>query len=77
MISKLRIWRVVPTCKTGVQAPSFFVETTEKDSQKAKEAALKQASTMTPLSRFEDWKIQLEKCRMRKDELGRYWTYHQ
>jgi len=29
MTQKLRIWRVVPTSITGVQAPTFFVETTE------------------------------------------------
>lgn len=77
MISKLRIWRVVPTCKTGVQAPSFFVESTEDDLKKAEEEAKKHAKIKTRLSYFENWNMQVEKCRMRKDEYGRYWKYHQ
>ena len=76
MISKTRIWRATPV-QGAAKAPSFFVETTENVLEKAKEAALKQASTMTPLSHLKGWTIQLEKCRMRKDEYGRYWKYHQ
>ena len=39
MENKLRIWRVVPTSKTGVQAPSYFVETTEYVREKAEKVA--------------------------------------
>ena len=77
MISNLRIWRVVPTCKTGVQAPSFFVESTEDELKKAQEEAEKLARMKTRLSAFPDWTFQLEKVRARKDEYGRYFKYHQ
>ena len=42
MTQKLRIWRVVPVYN-GVQAPTFFVETTEEGREKAEESAIKQA----------------------------------
>lgn len=77
MISKLRIWRVVPTNKVGVQAPSFFVESTKDDLKKAEEEAEKLARIRTRLSSFKDWSFQLEKVRARKDEYGRYFKYHQ
>ncbi len=77
MNSKLRLWRVVPTCKTGVQAPSFFVETTTKDSEKAKEEAIKLAKSKSRLGNLTDWVMVVEKLEKRKDEFGRYWKYHQ
>lgn len=72
----LRIWRVEPTYK-GVQAPTFFVETTENGLEKSKINALKQARGKSSLSRFEEWKFNLSKENVRKDSLGRYWYYHQ
>ncbi len=41
MEKKLRIWRVVPTCKTGVQAPTYFVETQEGKLDKAEIKCMK------------------------------------
>jgi len=76
MNAKTRIWRATPVQGT-VKAPSFFVESTENGLEDAKEEALKIASTRTRLSHFESWNIDVEKCRMRKDEYGRYWKYHQ
>ena len=76
MNAKTRIWRATPVQGT-VKAPSFFVESTENGLEDAKEEALKIASTRTRLSHFESWNIDVEKCRMRKDEYGRYWQYHQ
>ena len=38
MAQNLRIWRVVPTSKTGAQAPTFFVETTEEGRDKAEQS---------------------------------------
>lgn len=76
MNAKTRIWRATPV-QGAAKAPSFFVESTEKGLDDAKEEALQIASTRTRLSRFPKWNIQLEKCRIRKDEYGRYWKYHQ
>ena len=77
MRTQLRIWRVVPTSKTGLQAPSFFVETTEFVLEKANATALKVAKTKTRLSDFKDWVIKVEKTYLRKDDFGRYLKYHQ
>lgn len=77
METKLRIWRVVPTSKTGVQAPTFFVETTEADRSKAEVAALRQAQQKTRLSNFDCWNIKLTKTSLRVDKHGRYIPHHQ
>jgi len=54
MTQKLRIWRVVPV-RYGVQAPTFFVETTEDGREKAEESAMRQARLKSGLSRFKEW----------------------
>jgi len=77
MTQKLRIWRVVPTSKTGVQAPTFFVETTEEGREKAEESAMKQAKLKSGLSKFKEWKFRLEKLSVRVDKFGRYVPHHQ
>ena len=77
MFSKLRIWRVVPTCKTGVQAPYFFVETTELERQKAEVEAKRLASQRTALANFKNWRLVITKEFLRKDRFGRYVRYHQ
>lgn len=77
MNAKLRIWRVVPTSKTGSQAPFFFVETTEENLEKAKLSAMKIARTKTSLSRFDEWVLNVTKETLRIDKLGRYFKYHQ
>ena len=77
MINKLRIWRVVPTSKTGSQAPTFFVETTEEVLEKAERTALKMAKGLSGLSKFDNWSFQLTKTSKRKDKFGRYLNYHQ
>lgn len=77
MNTKLRIWRVVPTSKTGAKAPYFFVETEKFELEDAvKEANLLVKQNCT-LSRFEEWSFPLVKLRVRRDVLGRYWKYHQ
>jgi len=77
MISKLRIWRVVPTNKVGVQAPYFFVETTEEDREKAELKAKELARQKSALSKYDCWTFQLTKESVRKDEFGRYIKHHQ
>lgn len=78
MNNKLRIWRVVPTSKTGVQAPYFFVETTEEKLEKAESSALQMAKEHAKsLLRFDHWGIRMNKESVRKDEFGRYIEYHQ
>jgi hypothetical protein len=77
MDKQLRIWRVVPVSKTNVQAPYYFVETTEKNREKAYEVALKQAKSKSSLSRFEEWNFRVERQSLRKDSIGRYVEYHQ
>lgn len=77
METQIRIWRVVPTSKTGVQAPTFLVETTEKDRSKAEASALKQASSKTRLSNFNNWSLSLTRLNVRKDKYGRYIKHHQ
>ncbi len=76
MTHKLRIWRVVPV-RNGVQAPTFFLETTEDGRENAEEAAIKQARLKSGLSMFAEWKYRLEKLPVRVDKFGRYVTYHQ
>ena len=76
MTQKLRIWRVVPVCN-GVQAPTFFVETTEEGREKAETSALKQAKEKSRLGSFDCWKFQLIKTSLRLDRFGRYVQYHQ
>ena len=73
MKAKLRIWRVVPTNQIGVQAPTFFVETTNLTREKAEIQARIEATKRTGLS----WNLIIEKFNCRKDEFGRYWKYHQ
>ncbi len=76
MTQKLRIWRVVPV-RNGVQAPTFFVETTEEGREKAEESAIKQARLRTGLGKFKEWKFRLEKLSVRVDKFGRYKPHHQ
>jgi hypothetical protein len=73
----LRIWRVVPTSKTGVQAPYFYVETQEEKLNNAEASALKKSKQISSLSRFPDWEFKLQKTSLRKDSFGRYIKYHQ
>ena len=78
MSSNLRIWRVVPTSKTGVQAPYFFVETQELKREKAEINAIKIANERcSALTRFDEWECILHKVSKRKDNFGRYFKYHQ
>ena len=74
---KLRIWRVVPTSKTGVQAPYFFVETQKFELEEAEWEAIKLAKQNCTLSRFNNWHYSVTKLKVRKDKLGRYWKYYQ
>lgn len=73
----IRIWRVVPTSQTGVQAPSFFVETTEDDRSKAEIDAKRQAQLKTNLSKFKCWELKLTRLSVRIDKFGRYIKHHQ
>jgi len=75
--TKLRIWRVVPTNEIGVQAPYFYVETTNLTREKAEIQARKLANQHSGLSRFENWNLKTEKSSFRKDQFGRYFKYHQ
>ena len=77
METQIRIWRVEPTCQTGVQAPTFYVETTEKDRSKAEVSALKQAQQKTRLSNFSNWNLNLTRMNLRIDRFGRYIKHHQ
>jgi hypothetical protein len=77
MTQKLRIWRVVPTSKTGVQAPTFFVETTEEGREKAEQSAIKQARQRSGLGVFQNWNFNLTKMEVRVDRFGRYVKHHQ
>jgi hypothetical protein len=77
MAQNLRIWRVVPTSKTGAQAPTFFVETTEEGRDKAEVSAMKQARNHSRLGSFENWNFKLIKTNLRIDKFGRYVKYHQ
>jgi hypothetical protein len=77
MDKQLRIWRVVPVSKTNVHAPYYFVETTEKNREKAYEVALKEAKSKSALSRFTDWNFRVERQSLRKDDFGRYIVHHQ
>ena len=73
----LRIWRVVPVSKAGVQAPYFFVETTENNREKAEQSAYKVAKERCVLLKYDIWGIRLTKLNVRKDDFGRYFKYHQ
>ncbi len=77
MIQKLRIWRVVPTSKTGVQAPTFFVETTEEGREKAEVIATKLAKQKSALSLYDCWFFKLTKMKIKVDRFGRYIENHQ
>jgi hypothetical protein len=76
MTQKLRIWRVVPV-RNGVQAPTFFVETTESVREKSEKSAIKQAREMSGLGRFDEWNFKIERLNVRVDRFGRYIRYHQ
>ena len=76
--TQLRIWRVEPISKTGVRAPYFFVETTEKIKEKALISCEKIARTKSGLLKYDDiWFPNIVRMNVRKDNLGRYWDYHQ
>ena len=77
MTQNLRIWRGVPTSKTGVQAPTFFVETTEEGREKAEQSAIKQARQRSGLGVFQNWNFNLTKMEVRVDRFGRYVKHHQ
>lgn len=77
MNAKLRIWRAVPTSKTGAEAPYFFVETEEFKLDKAELVAMRKANEACVLSKFDNWFISITKCKVRKDKFGRYWINHQ
>ncbi len=77
MTQKLRIWRVVPTSKTGVQAPTFFVETTEEGREKAEVIATKLAKQKSALGLYDCWFFKLTKMTVKVDKFGRYIKYHQ
>jgi len=77
MSSNLRIWRVVPTSETGVQAPTFIVETQENGLVKSEIQAIKIARGKSGLGRFENWNFLVERLTFRKDVFGRYVKYHQ
>lgn len=77
MIAKLRIWRVVPTSKTGAKAPYFFVETEKFELDSAMIEADKKARESNVLSKFDNWSFPIIKMKVRKDGLGRYWANHQ
>ena len=77
MDKQTRVWRVVPTSMSGVQAPTYFVETTDKDRSKAEANALKLAQVKTRLSNFSNWDLILERCNVRVDKFGRYIKHHQ
>ena len=77
MISKLRIWRVVPTNKVGVQAFYFYVETTEDNREKAELTAKNLARQKSALSKYDCWAFQLSRLSVRKDKFGKYVKHHQ
>lgn len=77
METQIRIWRVEPTCQTGAQAPTFFVETTEMERSKAEAKALQLAKQKTRLSNFSNWNLSLTRMNWRIDKFGRYIKHHQ
>jgi len=77
MISKLRIWRVVPTSETGAQAPSYFVETQDNGLEKSELSAIKLAKENSVLSKFDNWYFQVTKVNKKKDRFGRYFPNRQ
>ena len=50
--SKSRFWKVEWTHKRGYCAPLYYVETVEKDLEKAKKAAIKMAKERSRLTDF-------------------------
>lgn len=72
MISKLRIWRVVPTSETGAQAPSFIVETQDDDLTTAERRAIKLGREKSALGKFDEWCFRVTKLDKKKDGFGRY-----
>jgi hypothetical protein len=77
METQVRIWRVVPTSKAGSQAPTYFVETTDKDRSKAETSAQKQARQKSGLAKFNNWYFEVTKLNVRVDKYGRYIKHHQ
>ena len=77
MITKLRIWRVVPTSQTGAKAPYFFVETEKSELEDAVLEAKAKANKASVLSKFDNWHMSVTRMKVRKDKFGKYWTYHQ
>jgi len=77
MISRLRIWRVEPTSDTGIQAPTYFVETQDNVLEKAEKSAIELAKQKSVLSKFDTWNFRVIKQSVRKDEFGRYIRHHQ
>jgi len=77
MTQKLRIWRVVPTSSAGVQAPTFFVETTENGREEAEKSANLQARQKSSLGKFNNWYFDLTKMNVRVDRHGKYIKHHQ
>lgn len=77
METQIRIWRATPINHVGTTAPTFLVETTEKDRSKAEESARKEAASKTRLSNFNNWSISLERLNVRKDKFGKYIKHHQ
>jgi len=75
-MENLRIWRVVPV-RNGVQAPTFFVQTTEKVRETAEQSAEKQARSLSGLGKFDEWYFKVEKLNIRVDQFGRYQKHHQ
>lgn len=61
-MEKNRLWRVDITHVRGYQAPSFYVETSTPEGQKAEKAeleAIKSAKEKTRLSGFPEWTIEV------------------
>lgn len=54
-MTKRRLWRVDITHIAGYQAPSLFIETTEKLKYKAETDAINIAKEQTRLASFESW----------------------
>ena len=65
MYSKLRKWRVVPISKAGVQAPAYFVVSTELSLKDARKEAMELAMNRSGLSRFTCWTFNIEKVDMK------------
>lgn len=75
MISKVRLWRVVPTGSAGQQAPYILVETSELLKYKAEAEAVKAAMDRSRLGDFKEWTFSatcLEKVNIRGKWLTPY-----